>query len=231
MIVWLASFPRSGNTFLRILLQEFYGISSNDIYHMYDHSKSVDVAPGLEKNLKSMSMEEMGQSETVYFLKTHDLPNDDYPALYLVRDGRDAYVSYTHFVLSFEPQQRLRSLFRKWFFHRQLSDLLVNDPFGGWSANVAAWTQRSAPTAVIRFEDLIADPIAVVQRGLAEIDYRPPQTSDASVPEFDALRQNAPAFYRKGKVGGWREEMPESLQKLFWERHGAMMTQMEYPES
>ena len=144
-----------------------------------------------------------------------------------MRDGRDN-VSAT-FVLSFEPQQRLRSLFRKGFPRQR--DLLVNDPFGGWSANVAAWTQRSAPTAVIRFEDLIVDPIAVVQRGLAEIDYRPPQTSDASVPEFDALRQKSPAFYRKGKVGGWREEMPESLQKLFWERHGAMMTQMNYAES
>lgn len=231
MIVWLASFPRSGNTFLRILLQEFYGISSNDIYHMYDHSKSVDVAPGLEINLKSMSIEEMGKSETFYFLKTHDLPDDDYPALYLVRDGRDAYVSYTHFVLSFKRQRRLLSAFRKHFFDRQLRDLLVNDPFGGWSGNVAAWTQRTAPTAVIRFEDLIADPVDVVRRGLTEIDYRPPQTSDARVPEFDELRQKSPAFYRKGQVGGWREEMPENLQKLFWERHGSVMRQMDYAKS
>lgn len=231
MIVWLASFPRSGNTFLRIMLREFYGIASNDIYHMYDHSKSVDVAPGLEVNLRSMSIQDMGQAEQTYFLKTHDLPNDDYPALYLVRDGRDAYVSYTHFALSFKPKRPLRALFRKRFFDRQLSELLINDPFGGWSENVAAWTQRSAPTAVIRFEDLIVDPAGLVQRGLAEIDYRPPQTSDARVPEFDELRQKSPAFYRKGQVGGWREEMPKHLQDLFWERHGAMMTQMDYAAS
>ena len=35
MIVWLASFPRSGNTMLRILLHRFYGRLS---YSLYDES-------------------------------------------------------------------------------------------------------------------------------------------------------------------------------------------------
>jgi hypothetical protein len=32
MIVWLASFPRSGNTMLRILLHRFYGRLSYSLY-------------------------------------------------------------------------------------------------------------------------------------------------------------------------------------------------------
>jgi hypothetical protein len=32
MLVWVASFPRSGNTFLRIVLHRFYGVRTSVIY-------------------------------------------------------------------------------------------------------------------------------------------------------------------------------------------------------
>jgi hypothetical protein len=32
MIVWLASFPRSGNTFLRIVLHRLYGVRTSTVY-------------------------------------------------------------------------------------------------------------------------------------------------------------------------------------------------------
>ena len=37
-------------------------------------------------------------SNKVYFVKTHELPSDDSPAILLVRDGRDAMVSFAHYI-------------------------------------------------------------------------------------------------------------------------------------
>ncbi len=227
MIIWLASYPRSGNTFLRILLQESYRIRSNDVYRMYDSENSVNVAPNLEITVGQASLEQLAASEEKFVLKTHDMPPDDSPALYLVRDGRDAYVSYAHYVMKYGQPQWSR--LQRQTHDNMLKKLIVDNPFGGWSANVLAWTQRTAPTAVIRFEDLIADPVGSVREGLAKIDFLPPEDPNARVPDCEELRQKFPAFYRKGQMGSWREEMPPRTQILFWERHGDAMRQMGYP--
>ncbi len=42
--------------------------------------------------------------------------------------------------------------------------------FGGWSMNVTAWHEREARTAVVRFEDLIQDPMGQAAAALAELD-------------------------------------------------------------
>ena len=36
MIVWLASYPRSGNTFLRVVLHNVYGVSTYSVYEDND---------------------------------------------------------------------------------------------------------------------------------------------------------------------------------------------------
>ena len=82
-MIWLASFPRSGNTFFRIILYEVYGIESSAFHR----------DPNRKLNL---------HYDRYPVVKTHLLPNqlipDDsnIPAVYLVRDGRDALVSMAH---------------------------------------------------------------------------------------------------------------------------------------
>lgn len=97
MIVWIASYPRSGNTFMRILLHRLYGATSSTIY-------DVDgVAPRLGADLvgykkHSMPYRSMRESDTVHFVKTHrpcdELVSNEDRAICLVRDGRDAVVSW-----------------------------------------------------------------------------------------------------------------------------------------
>ncbi len=97
MIVWLASFPRSGNTFLRIVLHRLYGLPT---YSIYDDDDPVAQRVGVGLvgySRKPPSREEMVESSRIYFTKTHKRPkNDAFPAIYLVRDGRDALVSLAH---------------------------------------------------------------------------------------------------------------------------------------
>src|SRR5262249_54086695 len=84
LMMWLASFPRSGNTFFRIILHEVYGIETAE-YAL--HSR-----PYLQHDYTNYSV-----------VKTHLLPdalvpNDPtIPAVYLIRDGRDAVVSLAHY--------------------------------------------------------------------------------------------------------------------------------------
>src|SRR2546430_3654396 len=93
---------------------------------------------------------EAAASSQIYFMKTHEMPKEDFPAIYLVRDGRDVMISYAHYVLDwihFIPIEN-----QPYCFEDTLRNVIVNPNWGGWNAHTLAWTQRSTPTAVIRYE-------------------------------------------------------------------------------
>src|ERR1700749_4593844 len=102
MITWLASYPRSGNTFFRILLKNLFGFESHTVYSM------ANARPEIEADIPRMiriigqppsecSIEFLHRDSDNHFVKTHDLPGEDTnPAIVLIRDGRDAVVSYAH---------------------------------------------------------------------------------------------------------------------------------------
>jgi hypothetical protein len=172
---------------------------------------------------------DMAASPELHFVKTHDLPSEDrHPALYLVRDGRDALVSYAHYILSFEAGHESGP--RQTAFPEVLRDLIIyKASFGGWGPNVLAWTRgRSAPVRVIKFEALIADPVRELVdavRGLG-CELRPRNAS--RLPTFQELHETMPAFFRRGNVGCWQDEMSPELHQLFWEHHGEAMSSMGY---
>ena len=82
-MIFLSSFPRSGNTFLRNILFEVYGLKSGEFY--------LDTTHPLDDDFKTFPI-----------IKTHELPSslDEFdvniPAVYLVRDGRDSVCSMAH---------------------------------------------------------------------------------------------------------------------------------------
>lgn len=225
-MIWLASFPRSGNTFFRIILYEVYGIESGE-FHM---EEDYPVEAGYDK---------------YPVVKTHLLPHqlvpDDpaIPAVYLVRDGRDALVSMA--------AQRKDLIAPGSDFEKNLRDAIVSAEgsfFGGWSTNVTEWGKRAS--IVIRFEDLIINPIECVERIRPLIDLpeprldRNPTFEDLKTKEFKygsglergfppeerALRREK--FFRRGKAGSWKDEMPDDLHELFWKLHGKTMETMGY---
>jgi hypothetical protein len=229
MIIWLASYPRSGNTFFRVLLKHYYGLRTYTVYE--DHQITDDWMVALRDvagyTEKSRPLSEMAKAPETYFVKTHDLPHDDFPAIYLVRDGRDALVSYAWFTLSVDrgaDNEAARTA-----FHDTLRNLIVSgEPFGGWGQNVLAWAQRQAPTVIIKFENLVTAPHETASQALAEIGYHDKPVKQQNAPSFDELHKQMPQFFRKGQIGGWQEEMPLELQYLFWEHHGDAMRKMGY---
>ncbi len=171
----------------------------------------------------------MAASTEIHFVKTHELPSEDgVPAVYLVRDGRDALVSYAHFALATEqqsgrgcPDAYLRVLH---------SMVTTNDYFGGWGPHALAWAQRQTDTVLVRYEDLIRRPVAVVQQVLQRFGYGELPAGNRSLTSFGELNRIFPWFFRRGLPGEWRTDMPEDIQRLFWGRYEAAMRAFGYSE-
>jgi hypothetical protein len=92
---------------------------------------------------------------------------------------------------------------------------------------VEAWTRRSAPTAILRFEDMLADPAGAAARACTQLGLSLPPPS-GSAPSFAELKAWDPQSFRKGKAGTWKEEMSAGLEQLFWKLHGPTMTRLGY---
>ena len=229
MIVWMASYPRSGNHYVQVLINHFYRCLPYDVYLDEELVKRDKYLIERWKKLiggylpKSVDMIAMSKGSDLYFVKTHELPQDDFPAIYLVRDGRDTLISYARFILTLEDPDA--------DFISTLRNLIINPRyFGGWERHVLAWTRRQAPTTLIKFEDLIrtSQPENMLKQAVAKIGCQLPEALTSAPPTFKELHQTLPEIFRKGRIGGWQTEMPPELHDLFWQRHGDAMRVMGY---
>jgi hypothetical protein len=197
-VVWLASYPKSGNTWLRILLSNLLGDGPQDINDLslkdsiasdrldFDNRTLLDSLllrdDEVERLRPAVHDACCAERRGAGFVKVHDaytrladgaplLGRGARAALYMVRDPRDVAVSNA--------------------FHNDCSlDAAIGDlgnPThalqGGryrhrqvrqrlldWSGHVASWLdQRELPVYLIRYEDLLADTAAVFGQALVAI--------------------------------------------------------------
>jgi hypothetical protein len=215
MIVWVCSYPRSGNTFLRIVLNQVYGVRTSVIY-------DVDgVAERVGRDLvgytdRAGTLGAMRASSAVHFVKTHRQRDDDVeeadPAICLVRDGRDATVSWARMLSEHDPHR----------FETEVRTLINRqDPVGtgAWGRNVLSWLHPPVPHRVpLRYDDLVAQPRQTVARLMAVLAPALRPLPEARVPSFDELRRVDDRFFRRGRTGSHRDEMPADLRTLFWSK-------------
>jgi hypothetical protein len=148
-VTWLASYPRSGNTLLRQILKHCFGLLSQSLYQDEDFAN-----PGVRD---AVGHEDVGHNARQFvalarragrslYVKTHELPPaDHHPAIYVVRDGRSAVVSHTHY---------LRDVLGR---DISLADVIAGKAGLSWSHHVRAWAMPArANTLVVRYEDLAA---------------------------------------------------------------------------
>lgn len=227
-MITLASYPRSGNTFLRNVLFEVYGVSSGT-FLLDGHGPDAD----------------WDRFEVV---KTHHLPGElpkklrDRPSVYLLRDGRDSLVSFAHHRKDIvAPGSDYRQNLTEAIYAAEGSH------FGGWSRHAEEWSVQA--DVIIRFEDLIIDPIGQCERLRTLLDLPEPKLD--CLPDFESLKNGTPEYgagkdllesteeqlalankwFRRGKVGAWKEELPADMHDLFWHLHGETMEVAGYPMS
>jgi hypothetical protein len=227
MLIWLASFPRSGNTLVRLVLEREFGLHTCSLYPEADDAGSV----GISDLVAAASVEAVCQviesDPEVHFVKTHETATKDAsPAVYVVRDGRDALVSFAHYLIDFvigidERNPEIQ-------FWQTLQELIAStDRFGGWSQNVMSWLNRPQ-TFVVKYEELILDPKQVTANIVDALGLDVSTGSLELIPSFEQLKQQAPRFYRRGNSGAWKDEMDVVLQDLFWREHGETMDLLGY---
>ena len=217
MILWLASYPRSGNSFLRVVLKV---ASASRAIPPYAERRSTKSGRAW---IPGRSLSDMALSADLCPVKTHEFPGDDeHPAIYVVRDGRDALVSYAHYAL--EPSTG--SWHRSPVPFAAAGALRHDAHFGGW-AQCHRLDSHEGPTEVIRFEDLIVDPLPVVERALARLGIRR-QPAPARLPSFAELHERAPRVLSHRACRLTCDEMPRGLEDLFWSRHGGAMRRRGY---
>lgn len=215
-VTWLASYPRSGNTLLRLILKHCFSLSSQSLYQDQDYADpGVRTLVGHEDiggNARQFVAMARRAGRNLY-VKTHEPPAaDEHPAIYVVRDGRSAVVSHTHY---------LREV-----LHRDVSlaDVITGNAGQSWSQHVRAWAMPlRANTLVVRYENLTtARPDVLAQ--IAAFIGRPLQRGfDLS---FNHLHAVHPAFFRRGSDAANIAEMDAASSRLFHQHHGDMLRAM-----
>lgn len=221
LITWLASYPRSGNTLLRIILNVCFGQFSHSIYADTEfNDPAIQRVVGHEAigpDPRRFLREAYLRKRTVY-VKTHELPGmDNRPAIYVLRDGRSSVVSHYHFL--------------KDILHRDvtLADVIAGKFGASWSQHVNAWTTSSrSNTLIVRFEDISIGNPDMLER-ISKFIGRP-ILREFNV-SFDCLHAQSPLFFRRGSDTANIAELDAMSLIQFEQLHGETLRQMGYGEA
>jgi hypothetical protein len=186
-IIWIASYPKSGNTWTRAFLHNVFrdpkaSFNINDMTLLTAN----EAANANFCDLDTRSWEEWSNDDVAImrpqaqarlaasrphtiFAKTHlavlhlrGQPtinmNVTAAAVYLVRNPLDVVISFAdHQGLTIDQQIELLNLRN---YETPNAESLVNEPMGSWSQHVESWTARPNPGLhVMRYEDMLANPV------------------------------------------------------------------------
>jgi hypothetical protein len=208
LMIWLASYPRSGNTLLRTVLWHCFGLRSASIYPN-------DL--GGNKQLESdVGHIEHGPDGKIRFpagapvlIKTHESPSNPEPAIYVVRDARAACVSLWEF---YNRRLTLESVIEG--KHR----------FGTWSDHLLAWKPWERPnTLLIKYEKIASDLTPVLDEISAFTKFRILTTR---MPERETLSGVDGRWVRQ--KSDWRLKISDAQLDMCNEINGEMMKRMGY---
>jgi hypothetical protein len=209
--IWLASYPRSGNTYLRSILWNCFGFKTGSVYPDDLHgdlavSKHTGHFEGAAHGLFS------GEFRRAPLIKTHGWPEDGRKAIYIVRNGRDCCLSLWEFL-------------RASGYDIALDDIIAGrHEFGSWSGHLLAWDPAARPnTLFLRFEELTRDFAGTLERLAGFLDLRPYQTEP---PKLLATSGAGPHWLSPGKTPS--TTMTSAQEALFEQIHGETMLRLGY---
>ncbi len=184
MIIWIASYPKSGNTWVRSLLSAY--LYSNDGIFNFDLLKKINQFPSKQylkfflkdfKDIKKVSDYWIAAQDRInlfndkpIFLKTHSalctLENNSFTnknntkaVIYVVRDPRNLITSLSHHY-SMNMEKTYIFIINK----QQMTmvsewgkdDFGIASVLGNWSTHYKSWKNiKFAPTLVVKYEDLL----------------------------------------------------------------------------
>ena len=181
MIIWLASYPKSGNTWVRSLLSAYY-YSKNGNFNfellknidVYPQQKYFDVKidkPGEINSYWDISQEKIISKKKIKILKTHNSllelngknftkPQYTLGIIYIVRDPRNVITSLkNHYDLDYEQSLDFMLNEKKYIYDiREKNDYSDFHFLSSWSNHYKSWINNNLfKKMVIKYEDLEND--------------------------------------------------------------------------
>ncbi len=187
-LVWIASYPKSGSTWVRAFLHNYIGAperpydinslmdlstgeSGAQRYQAFDPRPASDYSIADVMRMRPLVHKAMAAAKSgLVFVKTHNAsllvegvplitPEVTAGAIYLVRDPRDVAVSFSyHLGLSID---RTIGFMADTEAATGGTDDKVYERLSSWSAHVHFWTRHASERLrVMRYEDMSADPQA-----------------------------------------------------------------------
>ena len=184
MIIWLASYPKSGNTLVRSMLTSL--IYSEDGNFNFNLLKKIGQYPqrkhfkGLTDKFDNLfelskfwtiSQDKLNLDKKIKFLKTHHLrcgignytftnSKNTIGTIYIVRDPRDVIISFAkHHSLSIEKAKY--TMFRSDAYtapeREKNPALALRTLTGSWSDHYNSWTKNNKNLLFIKYENLITN--------------------------------------------------------------------------
>ena len=179
MIIWLASYPKSGNTLLRSILATYFfsndGVFNfNDLYKIgqfpslnFFEQAGVDTTNKeeiLKNYIKAQKNLIQNSRSKINFLKTHSsfFTNQKFSfsnkentlgAIYVVRDPRNVVTSMAHHYQLTEKDSLERILDNNLFIGKTNThaDIFLSS----WNLNYLSWKKLRDRVLIIKYEDLI----------------------------------------------------------------------------
>jgi estrone sulfotransferase len=224
--VFIVSYPKSGNTWLRFLIANLL-IQEEEINFHTVHNYIPEVGKQ-EKIIETLERPRIMKSHAPYIREYSKV-------IYLIRDGRDVYVSYYFHKLNQLPSGCTFREFLKRQDHYPCT----------WGEHVSSWLFSLSPSnlLLVRYEDLIRDCPKELKRiaSYLGLDRTANQLSLASEKSsFDNMRrielvkgrlykdQGPKVFMRKGKSGDWKDFFGQDEKTVFKSREGHILLKLGY---
>ena len=178
MIIWLASYPKSGNTWVRSLLSAYYYSKNGNFSFellknigLYPQKKYFDIKinkPGEINSYWDISQKKIISKKKIIILKTHNSllalngknftkPEYTLGIIYIVRDPRNVITSLkNHYDLDYEQSLDFMLNEKKYIYDiREKNDYSDFHFLSSWSNHYKSWTNNNLfKRMVIKYEDL-----------------------------------------------------------------------------
>lgn len=240
--VFLVSYPKSGNTWVRFLIANLlHERETVTFLNVERYLPSIYILP--DRKLRAIPRPRV--------LKSHECFHPRYRnVIYIVRDPRDVAVSYYHYNI----KKRLLApdcTLEQYMPHYLADDLDMR--CGPWGDHVMSWMSMRESRdkfVLLRYEDMIADAEAALTRvaqfltidaSAERLKHAVELSSAGRMRDLEkkqgdqwvftkGMRQDIP-FIRSAKSGGWRTSLPQSCVDQIEAAWGKVMQQVGYPLS